>query len=419
MIIDEETKKRLIELPIEDVAAELGIQVRRHRALCFMHDDHHPSLAFMPSSNRWKCFVCDVWGNTIDLVQRYNNINFVDSCLWLARHFNIEIKDAPYREDVVKPRPAVVQKKEAQVVLDKEMLQVLVERLTLTDKAKQFFYEERKYSPEVIDSLGIRSADSDAEIINILIARFPTYRILQSGLAYLKQGQWHCYFNTPCIFFPYYDEQGQLETLQARYLGNPEEHQRFQFPRGSKTSIFNLPVLSQLKDDEILFISEGVTDCIALLSSGKKAIAVPSASTLKPEQLKSVVSHPLGMYPDNDEPGERLFSQIEALVAQNNGRIFRLQLPDGCKDYSVYYRQLIEQNDLISNPLYPKLREVRWQLAKQYKKPVFIVASNRTLREMVEQRPTNREALRCIYGMGVKNIEIYGEAFLKVINQTS
>lgn len=416
MYIDEDTKQKLLDLSIEEVAEALGIRVRRHQALCLLHDDHHPSMAFMPKTNRWKCYVCNVWGNNIDLVQKYYNLNFVDSCLWLANKFNIVIDEGSVRNIKVQPRVAPVKKQPETVQIDTEILQTLIDNLSLTPAAKHFLFEERMYSSSVAESLHLCSADNDQEIMNILLARFSEQRLLQSGLAFKFKGVWKPYFNTPCLFFPYFDETGKLETLQARYLGNPEEHQRFQFPRGSKTSIFNLPILSTLKSDDTLFISEGVTDCIALLSTGKNAIAIPSASTLKPSQLETIVKRPLGMYPDNDEPGERLYSQIADLVDSHEGKLLKLQLPEGCKDYSVYYKQLVEQDDMVRNPLFHRLQKVRWQLAQENKVPVFLIATNRTLREMVEQRPQNKEALCCIYGMAAKKIEHFGDAFLEALS---
>lgn len=48
MRIPEDIVTRLNELSIESVAEKLGIDVKRHKALCFMHDDHTPSLKFTP-----------------------------------------------------------------------------------------------------------------------------------------------------------------------------------------------------------------------------------------------------------------------------------------------------------------------------------------------------------------------------------
>ena len=114
---------------------------------------------------------------------------------------------------------------------------------------------------------------------------------------------------------------------------------RFRFPVGSECGIYNLPVLNRLKPGEPLFITEGCSDCWAMLSSGHKAIAIPSATLLKPkdvEQLLSLSSSlglSLHMYPDRDEPGERLFLQLQNILPH----LVHHQLPLGCKDFSDYY----------------------------------------------------------------------------------
>ena len=119
---------------------------------------------------------------------------------------------------------------------------------------------------------------------------------------------------------------------------------RFRFPRGSQCGIYNLPVLNLLKPGEPLYIAEGCSDCWALLSSGHKAIAIPSATLLTREvveQLSGLNSSPHGeagrgllhMYPDNDVPGERLFLQLKEVLPS----LQRHQLPPGCKDYSEFY----------------------------------------------------------------------------------
>ena len=76
-----------------------------------------------------------------------------------------------------------------------------------------------------------------------------------------------------------------------------------------------------------------------MLSSGHKAVAIPSATLLKPkdvEQLASLSSElsiSFHMYPDRDAPGERLFLQLQKLLPA----LEHHQLPTGCKDYSDFY----------------------------------------------------------------------------------
>lgn len=414
MIIDEITKQKLLDLDIEDVASDLGISVSRHKALCFMHDDHHPSLVFFPRTNRWKCFVCDKWGNTIDLVMEYLNVRFVDACLWLADKNNILIEGqynkisqipTPARREV-KPKKQVPEQK-----LDIEVLQALIDGLNLTESGKEFLLNKRKYDPSVIAELNIKSADSEAEILNCY-KRFPGQRLLDCGLVIKTYDGYHPSFHTPCLFFPYYDQNGKLITVQSRYLGNPEEHQRFQFPRGSRLTIFNLPILKKLDPQEPLFISEGVTDCIALLTTGKSAVAIPSATSLKKEDIEILVQHPLAMYPDQDEPGQRLFEQIQDIINLNNGKIVKLDLPDGCKDYSAF---LLCEND--EDTLFEELRAVRTKYAKEINLPPYCICNDSTLHDMVAKRPVNELMLSYVVGMGWTKVKKYGEGFLAVLKK--
>ena len=94
-----------------------------------------------------------------------------------------------------------------------------------------------------------------------------------------------------------------------------------------------------LRPKEPLYITEGCSDCWAMLSSGHKAVAIPSATLLSKadKDLLSNLYDRLGttfhMYPDRDAPGERLFMQLKEVLPT----LEHHQLPPGCKDYSEYY----------------------------------------------------------------------------------
>ena len=349
MLITDTIKRQILSVPIEDVAEKLGISVRRHTALCFLHDDHHPSLAFNTERNRWRCYVCNVWGDNISLVQKYNNQSFVDACRWIAHNFGITLANdtpsapASLTPAAVRPRPAAIQvPKAVSVTPDHEVLQAMVDGFHLTDKARRFLFDERHYSEDVVSQLRIFSVDTDSELLRFLFSHFDEQRVLRCQLAYRHHdGTYTPYFHTPSVFFPYFDKDGNIITLQARYLGTREECQRFQFPKGSVASIFNLPLLKDMQSTEPLFISEGVTDAIAMLSAGYKAIAIPSATLLHADMLPILSSHPLFMYPDNDDPGEKLFDQIRDAIYKKGGNITHLYLPDTCKDFSAFYLSCI------------------------------------------------------------------------------
>ena len=126
------------------------------------------------------------------------------------------------------------------------------------------------------------------------------------------------------------------------------EAPRFRFPYGSRCTVYNLPVTAMLRPGEPLFITEGCSDCWAMLSAGHKAIAIPSATLLSQadKALLRDLAQRLGtsfhMFPDRDAPGERLFMQLREVLPG----LQHHQLPVDCKDFAEYYVSDLAKNKL-------------------------------------------------------------------------
>ena len=94
-----------------------------------------------------------------------------------------------------------------------------------------------------------------------------------------------------------------------------------------------------LRPGDDLYITEGCSDCWAMLSAGHKAIAIPSATLLSQKDIEqlSIINSQLSisyhMFPDRDAPGERLFLQLKEVLPS----LVHHQLPLGCKDFSEFY----------------------------------------------------------------------------------
>ncbi|MFW5801704.1 MAG: RecQ family ATP-dependent DNA helicase [Spirochaeta sp.] len=66
-------------------------------------------------------------------------------------------------------------------------------------------------------------------------------------------------------------------------------------------------------------------------------------------------------------------------------------------------------------PLWNLLRNLRMQIAREQNVPPYVIFHDRTLRELVLQRPASLEAMRAIPGIGRAKLERYGEIFLSVL----
>ena len=303
--------EKLRDLPIEAVAERLGLHVERHKSLCPFHKDSHPSLSYRVSKNTCRCFVCMTQSiGPIDLVMRHLNLDFKAACRWLADEHNIIL-------DEWKP----AEKDEVQKPFDATRYERFFERPFLNDEARNFLFEERKLDPRVVRW-----------------CRLTSWRD--------KQG-------VPWLQTPYYDREGKLVGVQNRNLvygsglmvqgSGLSAHQsaapRFRFPTGSQCGIYNLPVLNMLRPGDELYITEGCSDCWAMLSAGHKAIAIPSATLLSQKDIEqlSIINSQLSisyhMFPDRDAPGERLFLQLKEVLPS----LQHHQLPPDCKDFSEFY----------------------------------------------------------------------------------
>jgi len=98
-----------------------------------------------------------------------------------------------------------------------------------------------------------------------------------------------------------------------------------------------LPILDKLRRGDKLYISEGITDCLALLSDGLNAVAIPSATILPMEDLILLKNYELHMYPDRDEAGQKAFIALRHFFINHYSTIRTEVLPEGVKDYCDYY----------------------------------------------------------------------------------
>ena len=263
--------QKLRDLPIEKVAKEMGMKVEHHKALCPFHDDHHASLSFNTRKNICRCYVCmgDSVG-TIDLVMKFLRKDFLSACRWLAEEHQVQLEEDRKREassSSSSPGDSSSggsspednsggSSSEKSSSFDASRYARFFEHPWLNLAARRFLFEERKIDERVA--------------------------------AWCRLTSWTDKKGVNWLQIPYFSTEGKLIGIQNRNLDykKGESTPRFRFPYGAKCFIYNLPIVRGMTPGEQLFITEGCSDCWAMLSAGHKAIAIPSATLLKPEDKK-------------------------------------------------------------------------------------------------------------------------------------
>ena len=357
--------EKLRNLPIEEVASQLGLQVARHKSLCPFHSDHHASLSFNTRKNLCRCFVCmDESLDSIGLVMKSLHVDFPKACFWLAERNGILLEkdrgrswrrdcrsasaDSPDSPD--SPASPVASASSASSPaaphsFDAARYARFFEHPWLNEAACRFLFDERKIDGRVarwcrlsswtdrkgVNWLQIPYFDKEGRLVGIQNRNLDFHRKSRptDSMDSEKTGKSSC----PTDFTDDTDSEGSEDGTDS------EEAPRFRFPYGSQCGIYNLQVLNLLTPGERLFITEGCSDCWAMLSAGHKAIAIPSATLLKPEDrdVLAYISETFGvewhMFPDRDAPGERLFLQLKEILPS----LIHHQLPLGCKDFGEAY----------------------------------------------------------------------------------
>ena len=416
--------EKLRDLPIEEVASQLGLQVARHKSLCPFHSDHHASLSFNTRKNLCRCFVCmDESLDSIGLVMKSLHVDFPKACFWLADRNGIlleKVRGRNWRRDCGSASaapPAAVAPNAAPPTLDSAPSLAASPFSSSTASAVSSAASPASAAVPSAASPFSSSADSAASTAcasspaspvasassasspaaphSFDAARYARFfehpwlneaacrflfdeRKIDGRVArWCRLSSWTDRKGVNWLQIPYFDREGHLVGIQNRNLDfhrksrptdsmnskktgkssrptdftdgtdskgsedgtDSEETPRFRFPYGSQCGIYNLQVLNLLTPGERLFITEGCSDCWAMLSAGHKAIAIPSATLLKPEDrdVLAYISETFGvewhMFPDRDAPGERLFLQLKEILPS----LIHHQLPLGCKDFGEAY----------------------------------------------------------------------------------
>lgn len=341
---NDELLDKIKQLDIIILAQKLGIGVTKYKQKikCIAHNDHNPSMSFYIKDGlgKWKCHSCGAGGTTIDLIKEYQKCTFSDAIQWAKKEYFI---NSISRRKVLKPS----HKKEIKQPICKPKIpdnfktviyKWIIDNTILDKNAEKFLFEERKFKTEIISELKIRSIPNYAEFHSNAEIKWGNEVLIKYGIPYIVE---NTAWNRNPIIFPYYDLNGEIINIQARALYPQNNTERFANFRGNETYLFNAQILDKLKDGDKVYIFEGVTDCIAALSYGYNAIAVPGATNYKSEYNELLRMYQLFVYPDNDRAGNGLYERLKKEFGNYCIAVTKKNIPVQYKDFSDYYKTVL------------------------------------------------------------------------------
>ena len=90
-IIDEIRQRNDIAEVIMECGVPLKLSGKNYKACCPFHDEKTPSFTVSSEKQMFYCFGCQMGGNTITFLQKYENKPFIESVEWLANRVGVPL----------------------------------------------------------------------------------------------------------------------------------------------------------------------------------------------------------------------------------------------------------------------------------------------------------------------------------------
>lgn len=318
-------------IKIDDLARQLGLQVRGKQARCFngamhKHQDRHPSLGFDLKTNRFKCFACGVSGSIIDLYIGVKGVGLKQAIRELAQMAGFTDNPRPLeRKEVNKPLPTAG-------VITKGIYKTLQEYCGELDQKSLSYLTgaTRGLKKETIKQFQLFSIKDYPATNKFMREKFNLGQLKQAGLVSEKG---NLIFYEHKIVIPFYNN-GRIIYLQGR-RADDQQPRYLQIKR--PVPLFNADILEDIAPGSKIYICEGVFDAMLLAQEGYKAVAILGVNNFKPEKAELFKGLEVVLCLDNDESGKLATQALARIFLLQGQKVKTKRLPDGIKDITEYF----------------------------------------------------------------------------------
>lgn len=165
-------------------------------------------------------------------------------------------------------------------------------------------------------------------VMKRMLDLFKPDELQRSGLF---NAQAHLTFYKHRLLFPFYAE-GRAVYLQARTTASGVEP-RWHNMRGGVPSLYNADALQNLLSGETVYLVEGFTDTLTLMTHGFTAVGLVGAGGLKEEWLAPLARFRVVAALDPDRAGERATARYQELFAARRLRLAHVRLSTDVNDF--------------------------------------------------------------------------------------
>jgi DNA primase len=307
------------------------------RSLCPLPTHNHsgkgaPGLSVDLHQGLFHCFSRDEGGDAIKFYSLMNGISYGRALFELAKELGIKINEA-INPHLPFQKKQEEQKEEPQIKRER-MIKICENFLRVCRTEEQMegvnYLERRGISLKAMKRAGIVyfPRRSYHRVMRRLMDNFSLGELQLSGL-FNEQGNLTFYLHR--LVFPFFVE-GRAVYLQARTTASGIEP-RWHNLRGNVPALYNADSLNKLASGEIVYLVEGFTDTLTLLTHGFNAVGIVGAAGFKEEWLA-----PLGRFRvvaalDGDKAGQSAALHYKELFEERGMNLASVNLPSDVNDF--------------------------------------------------------------------------------------
>lgn len=297
--IDRITVDKILDATnIVDVVSDFVSLKKRgssYLGLCPFHNERTPSFSVSPSRGIFKCFSCGKAGTAVSFLMDLESMNYTEALKWLARKYNIEVKERELTSEEKEADAA----RERMFAANEFALRHFEETLVDTDDGRAIglaYFRERGISDAMIKRfhLGYALDRPDDLYKKAVAAGFTEKHLTETGLAVrTDRGTLYDRFKGRVIY-PVHSLSGRVvafggrtlrkEKTVAKYVNSPES---LIYSKSRELyGMYQARTAIAKKKDCILV--EGYMDVISMHQAGVENVVASSGTSLTDGQIRMI-----------------------------------------------------------------------------------------------------------------------------------
>lgn len=287
-----------------------------------------PSLSVDLVRGLFHCFSRDEGGDAIRFYELMHGVTFAQAVREMASLLGLDGKQMPL---AFRAAPDI----EPMEPLDDEQLTTICESFLAICRTQEQaeglnYLARRGIAPETAQRAGVSYFPRRAyrRVMEKLRGKFSPEELQRSGL-FNRRG--HLTFYQHRLLFPFLIE-GRARYLQARAIASGIEP-RWHNMRGNVPALYNVDLLDALPSGSVVYLVEGFTDTLTLLTHGFAAVGLVGAGGLKEEWIAPLGRFRVVALLDPDEAGRRAVARYRETFGARRLHLANLFLPSDVNDF--------------------------------------------------------------------------------------